>query len=179
MNLRILLSVLLATACGGDDEIIPPGQGGGDPPDAAPAGPVLHAVANAEATGAGDERVVCTVWVDISDLETDGDGWTGVAAGEVFRQSFDGDAPLFEFQALLGGEVSLTSTGGDAVEVRLVGDQPDDAKPFWLELEVLAGTASGELTYDGSWTCAPILPGDPDTEDLEIDAPGTWSIAPA
>ena len=46
-------------------------------------------------------------------------------------------------------------------------------------IETVTGMATGTLTYQGEWTCAPILPGDPKTEDLEVDAPGTWTIAPA
>ncbi len=85
---------------------------------------------------------------------------------------------LVEFQALLGGIEPATLTAGDdgAVVVRLVGDQPEDAMPFWLALEAIEGQADG-ATYAGDWTCAPILPDDP-AEDHEFDAPGTWTIAP-
>lgn len=147
--------------------------------DAAP--PPDHLLADGAAMAESDDgRVECTFYVDIIDIEPDGDGgWSGTGAGEVFRRSFDPEGnPLFEFQALMGGPVSLTAGDGGAVVARLAGDQPGDAMPFWLELEELEGERTDAAHHAGDWTCAPILPGDPTTEDLEIDAPGTWTIAP-
>jgi hypothetical protein len=169
---------LTATGCGGSDEFVPPVEVAPDAaaePDAG--GPVLRATGAATVDGAGAERVDCSLLLDIFDLTDDGNGgWTATGAGEVIRQSFDGDQLIFEFSALVAGPVSLTVAGA-GVEARLVGDQTG-GMPFWTELEVLAGAATGAMTWEGTWTCAPILPGDPDTMDLELDAPGTWTIGP-
>lgn len=182
---RRIACLLVALAACGDDEIIPPA---GDPEPATDAAPPavdaaaapagLHAEGTAAADGTGMERVECSLWLDIIDLVPAAGGWTGTAGGEVIRRSFDGEELLFEFSALLGGEVSLTASG-ETVEARLVGDQPDDAAPFWLSLEVVTGDETGPYTYQGTWTCSPILPDDPGAGDLELDAPGTWTIAPA
>ena len=179
---RRLPWLLLALAACGDDEIILPEQPAFDAAsvsfDAAPPPAMLRAEGTAMADGAGAERVECTMYLDIFDLAVTADGWTATAGGEVIRRSFDGLDLLFEFSALLGGEVSLTASGG-AVEARLVGDQPDDAAPLWLALEVITGEETGDYAWAGSWTCAPILPDDPGAGDLELDAAGTWTIVPA
>jgi hypothetical protein len=177
MTRLTVLAVALA-ACGGADEHVPPVE---DVPDAAAAvdaaGAALRATGAATVDGTGTERVTCDFVLDLFEVTDDGSGgWTATSAGEVFRRSFDGDTPLFEFSALVAGPVSLVDTGG-GVEVRLVGDQTG-GMPFWTELEVITGTMTGAMTWEGGWTCAPILPGDPDTMDLELDAPGTWTIAP-
>jgi hypothetical protein len=183
---RCQVLFILVAACGGDDEIIPPEDRAPDaaPPvdaapivyDAAPPPTALRVDATATANGAGQRRVDCTVFLDIIDIEAADGSWTAFGSGEVIRTSLDGEDLLFEFSALVGGAVSLTRTDDD-VQLRLVGDQPDDAAPFWLELEVVSGTADGAWTAEGGWTCSPILPGSP-AEDLEIDAPGTWTLAP-
>ena len=178
----VALASLLA--CGDDER--GDGDADGGAPDAAAsvadaAPPPDHLRADGEAMAESDDgRVECTFYVDIIEIEADGDGgWAGTSAGEVFRRSFDpDDNPLFEFQALMGGPVSLSAGDGGAVIARLVGDQPGDAMPFWLELEELEGQRTDAAHYGGAWTCAPILPDDPKTEDLEIDARGTWTIAP-
>ena len=180
---RRLLWFLLAFAACGDDEIIPPERPVFDATpatfDAPPPPEMLRAEATAMADGAGAERVECTMYLDIFDLAVTADGWTAAAGGEVIRRSFDGEDLLFEFSALLGGEVSLTSGGGGAAEARRGGDQPDDAAPFWLSLEVITGEETGDYSWAGSWTCSPILPDNPEAGDLELDAPGTWTLAPA
>lgn len=181
---RLLAWSLLAIAACGDDEIIPPEQpvAADAMPvatfDAAPPPSALRAEGTAMADGAGSERVECSLLLDITEVTATADGWSGLAGGEVIRRSFDGPDLLFEFSALVGGEVGLSENGG-AVEARLVGDQPDDAAPFWLSLEVISGEETAPFTWDGSWTCSPILPDDPDTGDLDVEAPGSWTIAPA
>ena len=55
----------------------------------------------------------------------------------------------------------------------LVGDQPDDAVPFWLSMEVLTGAETAPFEYAGDWTCATILVDNP--MDSPIEAPGTWA----
>jgi hypothetical protein len=131
--------------------------------------------AEGAARGGGD-RVECTFGLDFVDLAGDGaGGFTGVAVGEVFRRTFDGDALRFEFSAFVGGPATLTA-GRGGVELRLVGEQPPEAAPFWLALEVMGGVETAPLAYAGDWTCAPILAGDP--MDSPIEAGGTWSAAP-
>lgn len=181
---RLLAWFLIAIASCGDDEIIPPEQpvaADATPVatfDAAPPPSALRAEGTAMADGAGSERVECSLLLDIAEVAATADGWSGLAGGEVIRRSFDGPDLLFEFSALVGGDVGL-SENGETVEARLVGDQPDDAAPFWLSLEVISGDETAPFTWDGTWTCSPILPDDPDTGDLDVDAPGTWTIAPA
>lgn len=82
---------------------------------------------------------------------------------------------IFQGPGLRAGHPSNETTG--FVEARLVGDQPADAMPFWLALEAVRGAVMGE-GYAGAWMRSPIHPGDLDTEDLELDAQGTWTIAP-
>ena len=60
----------------------------------------------------------------------------------------------------------------EPVEFRAFGDQPDDAKPFWLAIEVLRGEETGPYTYEGGWSCAPILLDDPGFFDVDFSAPG-------
>lgn len=184
----LALSVIALAACG-DDEIIPPAEQVPDATPVADAAPVaifdaapppaaFRAEGTATGDGAGNDRVECTLLLDIVDVAVTADGWSGTGSGEVIRRSFDGPDLLFEFSALVGGEVGLTVTG-ESVEARLVGDQPNNAAPFWLSLEVISGEETGAYTYGGDWTCSPILPDDPDTGDLDVEASGTWTIAPA
>jgi hypothetical protein len=149
------------------------------PPDAdVDAGPPPTAF-RAEGTAMGteaDERATCVFYAEITDVTASATGWVGTAAGEVFRRRVDAaGAPLFEFQALIGGAV--TFTGGEVVEARLVGDQTD-AMPFWSELEVLSGAEDPAFHYGGDWACAPILPDDGPEGDSPLTVPGTWTIVP-
>ena len=185
---RLLAFTVIALAACGDDEIIPPAELVPDATpvadatpatfDAAPPPAAFRAEGTATGDGAGNDRVECTLFLDIVDVAATADGWSGTGSGEVIRRSFDGPDLTFEFSALVGGEVSLAATDG-TVEARLVGDQPDDAAPFWLSLEVISGDETAAFTYGGAWTCSPILPDDPETGDLDVEAPGTWTIAPA
>jgi len=126
----------------------------------------------------GAEGVSCVFFADITDVHASAGVWIGQAAGEVFRRRIDSAGePLFEFQAIIAGEVTLTPSG-TAIEARLVGDQTG-AMPFWSELEVLHGEESAPFTYGGTWTCAPILPDDGPEGDSALSAPGTWTIVPA
>jgi hypothetical protein len=185
------LLLLLLVACTGDDT--PARDAAPGTSDAAtdasntsidaaddPGAGLLRVEGVAEAMEEGSAvRIECAFWADIGAIVESDTGWTGtVFAGEVFRRSFDGDAPLFEFQALIGGGASLDETAG-GVEVRVAGDQPDDAAPFWRALEVLEGTATGEHTAGGAWTCAPVLPPDSRLQDPQLDGAGTWTIGPA
>jgi hypothetical protein len=127
----------------------------------------------------GSDRVECHFFAEIDQLVVSPDGsFTGFGVGEVFRTAYPGDQ-RFEFSAFVAGEVSVTHTSESDVEARLVGDQPEDAKAFWLELEVIGGRKVGAFSYDGTWTCAPILLDDPGFIDIDLDVPGTWQIRPA
>jgi hypothetical protein len=174
-----------AAGCGDDDSTPDGGAGSSADAGVADAGAAdaavmpsaLRVTGTADGAGGGD-RVECLFTLDLIDLVDDGaGGMSGIALGEVFRRTFDGDAPRFEFQALVGGPATLSPGDGDAVELRLVGDQPAEAVPFWLALEVMAGSEIGAFMYAGPWTCAPVLVDDP--MDSAIEAVGTWSAVPA
>jgi hypothetical protein len=124
---------------------------------------------------AGTDRVDCHFYATLEPLVlADDGGISGMVVGEVFRTITINDQ-VSEFSALIGGDGSLMRVG-DGVEVRIVGDQPPNAKPFWLELEVLSGTESNPFYYDGAWNCAPL-----DAEgfsDLDLTVTGTWQIRP-
>jgi hypothetical protein len=127
----------------------------------------------------GADHVECSFFADIDQLQVSANGSiTGFVVGEVFRTAFPGDQ-RFEFSAFIAGEGSVTQLSATDVEARLVGVQPEDAKEFWLALEVIQGQKVGEFSYDGVWTCAPILLNDPGFIDLDLRVPGTWQIRPA
>ncbi len=182
----LVLCIAIGVAGCGDDDTTPDGGAGGSADadvadaaaeaDAAVMPSALRVTGTAEAADGGD-RVECIFTLDLIDLVDDGaGGMSGIALGEVFRRTFDGDAPRFEFQALVGGPATLSPGDGDSVELRLVGDQPAEAVPFWLALEVMAGSEIGAFQYAGPWTCAPVLVDDP--MDSPIEAGGTWSAVP-
>jgi hypothetical protein len=153
-----LATLLVLAACGG----------GGD--DDAPT--MLSAAGGAEGVS-GAASVTCSFQLDVIDLVETADGWTGTASGEVFRRP-ESDTGQFEFSALVGGPATITRAG-TTVTAQLVGDQPDDAAPFWLALETLTASETGELAWSGTWTCAPVLPpGDP--SEVDIEAAGTWVL---
>ncbi len=154
--------VLLLAACGDDRRAAPDAE--------TPVPSTLRATGAASGASGDGDTVDCELYADILDVSVvDGVG-TGMCGGEVIRRVVRDDLPL-EFSALIAGPVTWT-IDGDAVAVRLVGDQPDDAQPFWLALEEIEGTAVGAGEYEGTWTCAPIL------DDLDVEAAGTWTIAP-
>ena len=95
-----------------------------------------------------------------------------------FSTTYVGDG-MFEFIPLIGGPAGLTHPeGDDGVELRFVGDQPEDALEFWKALEVISGEDQGEDRYAGDWLCAPGLLGEPGFMDIDLSAPGTWSLVP-
>ncbi|HWM88436.1 MAG TPA: hypothetical protein VNO33_21420 [Kofleriaceae bacterium] len=182
-----LLLLACAAGCGDDLDAGSPDAGAGatidaaGTPDAAdldaaapPSG--LRVIGTAEGSGKEGDRVECTFALDFIDLVRDSaSGFSGLALGEVFRRTFDDDAPRFEFQALVGGPGTL-SIDESGIELRLVGDQPPEAVPFWLSLEVMAGSETTPFEYEGEWTCSPVLVGDP--MDSPIEAAGTWTAVP-
>jgi hypothetical protein len=95
----------------------------------------------------------------------------------VFRRTFVDDELMFEFSAFIAGDATMAETA-EGVALRAVGEQPDDAMPFWLELEVVTGEGTGSFTYTGEWSCAPILPDDPEAADSDQVGTGTWTVAP-
>lgn len=123
------------------------------------------------------DSVECHFYADVFDLVDDeAGGWSGIAAGEVFRVVYSGEN-RFEFSAIFGGPATLRAASADRVELRAVGDQTG-AKPFWRALEVLEGDASGEYTYDGAWTCASLELNEPGFPDVGGEATGTWQLEP-
>lgn len=148
--------------------------------DAAPPdGPAVTALrVEGEATiTRGADRVDCSFYLDVFDITADGDTWTVTTGGEVFRRPMP-DGGVFEFSALVGGPGTLVFDGA-TLEARLFGDALDEDPAFWRALEVLTASETGALAYDGTWTCAPILLGDPGFPDLDLEAPGTWTLRPA
>jgi hypothetical protein len=136
----------------------------------------------AGAGGAGSElpeidRIECSFYGDFFDIVDEGGGvFSGVVIGEVFRNLYAGTR-RYEFAALIGGPATLTLVSNDRVELRAVGDQIG-AKPFWRELEVLAGEVTGPDTYEGAWTCASLELDEPGFPDVGYTAPGTWRLEP-
>lgn len=127
----------------------------------------------------GDDRVECRFTGMMTDLErAPGGVINGLFIGEIFRTTFTGGGQ-FEFAPLVGGPASITPIEDDQVELRFVGDQPEDALEFWLELEVVIGDDDGSFGYGGAWRCAPGLLGDPGFMDIDLTADGTWTLMPA
>lgn len=125
-----------------------------------------------------DRRVECHFEVGLQDFVPDGaGGWSAFASGEVFRTMFP-DTRRFEFSAFIGGAATLTAVNGGGFELRFVGVQPEDAKPFWLALEAVPGAVTDD-GWAGSFSCAPM---DVDFGGYLDDGPtvvGAWSIVPA
>jgi hypothetical protein len=125
-----------------------------------------------------DRRAECSFGALIDQIVPDGDGgFSAFASGEVFRNIYP-DTRRYEFSALIAGEATLARGAGDTFELRFVGDQPEDAIPFWLALEVLTATPEGTGGWQGSWRCAPM---DIDFGGFFDDGPtvdGTWTLVP-
>jgi hypothetical protein len=195
-----LILALLLSGCSDDDEDSARDGGtrdaerdGGDARDAAQENDAAQAndaasgraqslvlMGSAEGTGdedAGTARVECSfsATIDMIEYEANGD-FNGFAVGELFRTTYIDDG-RFEFIPLIGGPASLTHTQGDTVELRFVGDQPDDAIEFWKQLEVVTGEDLGGDRYAGEWLCAPGLLNDPNME-LDLTVPGEWTLEP-
>jgi hypothetical protein len=157
------------------------GAGGSGAPDDAggvsmlPTKLLLDGTAEVES---GDDRVECRFFGELVDLVRMPSGEiSGFFLGELFRTTHTAGAS-FEFAPLVGGPATITPIAGDQIELRFVGDQPDDALDFWLELEVVIGDDQGDFNYEGEWTCAPGLLGDPGFMDIDLSAPGTWTLVP-
>jgi hypothetical protein len=150
-----------------------PEDGGG--PSMLPAKLLLEGTAEIEQ---GDDRVECRFFGELTDLvEMPTGAIDGLFIGELFRTTHTGGGS-FEFAPLVGGSASITPIAGNQIELRFVGDQPDDALDFWLELEVVIGDDQGDFHYGGDWTCAPGLLGDPGFMDIDLSAPGSWTLVP-
>jgi len=145
---------------------------------AADAGATLPPLAFAGEAAGGDDagqRAECRFFGDLVDVVAVEGGVSGTAIGEVFRTVHAGDA-RYEFQALIAGPATILGVT-DGVEARLTGDQPDDAKPFWLALEALPG-ARTDGGYAGTWDCAPLDLNEPGFVDETLTIEGTWTAAP-
>jgi hypothetical protein len=143
---------------------------------------MLHFEGTAMGSSSEDpgDRVECQFYGDLVEpvYQPNGDV-TGVVIGEVFRTIFVDGERASEFSALIGGDGTLHDLGDGAIEARLVGDQPTDAKAFWLELEVLTAQQTAPYSHEGSWQCAPILLGEEGFTDIDVTGTGSWEIAPA
>jgi hypothetical protein len=127
------------------------------------------------------ERADCSFFADVGDLTFTADGgWTGtIFGGEVFRTITTSTAGnLYELSALIGGPASAEREG-ERLKVRIAGDQPADANPFWLALEVLTGTITAAHEAEGSWVCAPLDLNEPGFVDRNVYAPGSWRVRPS
>jgi hypothetical protein len=145
--------------------------------DTVPASIRASGTAISQGFGVPPKTASCSWWFTADELVPTADGWTGtITAGEVDRISHDVNAGS-EFQALIAGEVTLTTTDA-GVQLRFVGDQPDTALPFWLALEVVQGTSDAAWTAAGTWSCAPTGLVDGYYTDDSPTVDGTWSLAP-
>jgi hypothetical protein len=127
--------------------------------------------------GAG-RRVECSFSGVLEMLEYEANGdFEGVFLGEIFRTAHIGDM-AFEFKPSVGGPASLRHTSGDGVELRFVGDQPEDALQFWQQLEVVTGSETGANSYGGEWQCAPGLLTEPNFPDIDLTVTGEWTLRP-
>jgi hypothetical protein len=133
---------------------------------------------SADEDGGGGDRVECSfsATIDMLEFESNGD-FTGFVSGELFRTTYVGDG-RFEFIPFVVGDTSLTHTSATEVELRFVGDQPDDAVEFWKQLEVITGEDLGDDRYRGEWLCAPGLLGDPGFMDIDLTVTGEWTLEP-
>ena len=135
--------------------------------------------ANDEFDAGPGGSVECRISAVIEELDFEPNGdLVGVISGELFRTTTVGDA-AFEFAPLIAGPVSLRHTSPTQVELRFVGDQPDDALPFWQQLEVVTGTETGARSFGGEWVCAPGLLGDQGFGDIDLTVGGVWTLEPA
>jgi len=124
-----------------------------------------------------DTRVECTFDVTFMDFADDGaGGWTAFASGEVFRNVFPG-SERYEFSAFVGGEATLELTAPDAGVLRFVGDQPDDAAPFWRAIEALPVTRSAS-GWQAGFSCAPIGVDFGGYTDDKVSVGGTLTLEP-
>jgi hypothetical protein len=159
------------------------GRDGGEPNEAGVMGRPTTLVLQGTAEGSADEdagsdRVECRFMGTIEQIEYEPNGdFTGLVSAELFRTIYVDDGQ-FEFIPFVAGPATVTHTSDDEIELRFVGDQPDDAMAFWQELEVVTGEDRGDDRYGGTWQCAPILLGDPGFMDIEVTAAGEWTLEP-
>jgi hypothetical protein len=122
------------------------------------------------------EVVTCTLGGELTQLMETGGDITGFFSGEFLRRVEVGQQ-AFQFEPLVGGRGSVDRLGGDTAELRLVGDQPTNAKPYWLALEVLQSVEVAPYEFEGSWSCAPLdIDGMP--PDFTATVMGTFRLAP-
>src|SRR5688500_2292551 len=144
MNARFVLLALVASGCcgSGDDD-----DGGG------PSGDIVLEAAAQGTHPTEDLSATCSLGLLLTEWEETGGGWNVFASGEVFRTLQVGTNGG-EFSALVGGAGTFTESGS-TVTAELFGDQ-SGAVPFWVTIETLTGTVSGERLYAGGWDCAPL-----------------------
>jgi hypothetical protein len=124
----------------------------------------------------GDDVVNCDLEGELTDITIEGDDLSGTFVGEFLRRVEVGEM-AFAFEPFLGGPATVGRVPGEAAQLRLVGDQPDDAKAYWLAIEVLEAEEVAPYTFEGSWSCAPLeIDGNP--PDFTTTVTGTFTLAP-
>jgi hypothetical protein len=124
----------------------------------------------------GVQTVTCVLSGQMTDLVLDGDDITGFFSGEQVRLVEEGQF-AFAFEPFVGGPASVTREGGGDASLILFGDQPPDAKPYWLELEVLSAVEVAPNEFEGDFRCAPLdMPGNP--PDFTTTVMGSFRLAP-
>ena len=124
----------------------------------------------------GMETVTCDLEGEFIDLVLDGNDITGFFSGE-FLRSVEVGQNAFQFEPLVAGPALIDRLTGSAADLYLVGDQPTDAKPYWLEIEVLHAEEVAPYEFEGGWSCAPLeIDGNP--PDFTATVTGTFRLAP-
>jgi hypothetical protein len=122
------------------------------------------------------ETVTCDLEGELLDLVLEGDDIAGFFSGEFLRRVEVGRT-AFQFEPLVAGPARVDRLGGNMAELSLVGDQPDTAKPYWLEIEVLSAEEVAPYRFEGTWSCAPLeIDGMP--PDFSTTVTGTFELSP-
>lgn len=122
------------------------------------------------------ETVTCDLEGELIDLALDGNDITGFFSGEFLRRVEVG-MNAFQFEPLVAGPALVDRLTGNAADLYLVGDQPNNAKPYWLEIEVLHAEEVAPYEFEGGWSCAPLeIDGNP--PDYTATVTGTFRLAP-
>ncbi len=152
------------------------GGGGGEGTGGAPPLPDMLELTGMAMGTDGAQTVTCGLSGLMTDLVLDGDDITGFFSGELVRLVEEGQV-AFTFEPFVGGPASVTREAGNEASLILFGDQPPDAKPFWLELEVLSAIEVAPNEFEGEFRCAPLdMPGNPPDFTTTVD--GTFRLAP-
>jgi hypothetical protein len=162
-----------------------PDAGEGDAGDAdAATGPIVPRVFQLEAyalerneTGPSAECALSWIFELLRETERTATSVTyeGRHGGEVTRVVENADDEMgFEFHVDVFGEVIVTHTQPDELEIRIpVNEGPENSR-FYRALARLTGTIDENGEASGTWTCAP-LDLTEGYEDNTVSAEGTWT----